>query len=607
MAEQIPEDARFRDRLAAIRNLPRAMRLVWESSPRVVLAILAVRVAAALLPLAALFVSKHLIDLVVNVARSGGPVPTRTAVLLLAAGFLLGALGMLLGRVTDYLDSRLADRFSLGISLRVMKHAAAIDLAAFEDAAFYDTLERARVQATDRVALLTSMGSLVQRTVGLAALAASVVYYSPWLFLLLLVCVVPTFAGESHYAFLGYTLAHRLTPLRRQLDYLRTVGSSRESAKEVKVFDLGDHLHERYRALSEEVIRANRGLGRRRLVGGTLLAVLGSVGYYGGYAYLVWQALHGAISVGTLTFLAGAIAGANTELQTLFSLVSSLSEQALFLTDLLAFLDLRPRIVSKPGALPAPRPIREGIEFEKVSFHYPGTDRLVLRDLDFRMGPGERVAIVAENGMGKTTFVKLLARLYEPTAGRILLDGVDLRDYRVEDLRKEIGIVFQDFFRYDLPVRENIGAGRVELVRDDPALWEAAKKSGAEDVVSSLPGGLEQMLGRRFEGGIDLSGGQWQRMALARAYLRDAQVLVLDEPTASLDAVAEAQVFANFAELARDRMAILISHRFSTVRIADRIVVLADGQVAEEGTHGDLVAAQGQYARLFEMQAANYR
>jgi ATP-binding cassette subfamily B protein len=338
-----------------------------------------------------------------------------------------------------------------------------------------------------------------------------------------------------------------------------------------------------------------------------VLAVFGSLGYYGGYVYLVLQAVQGRISVGTLTFLAGAIAAANIELQTVFSLFSNIAEQSLFLTDLLAFLSVRPKIQSPRHAIPAPRPIRDGIEFRNVSFRYPGSETSVLKNLYFRLEPGERVALVGENGEGKTTFVKLLARLYEPTSGAILIDGIDLRDYRVEDLRKEIGIIFQDFFRYDMAVRDNIATGRVELRQDDSALWEAARKSGASSLVERLPAQLEQMLGRRFEGGIDLSGGQWQRMALARAYLRDAQVLILDEPTASLDAVAEAEVFDNFAELTRDRMALLISHRFSTVRMADRIVVLADGQVSEEGTHDHLVSAGGQYARLFEIQAANYR
>jgi ATP-binding cassette subfamily B protein len=438
-------------------------------------------------------------------------------------------------------------------------------------------------------------------------MSAGVAYYEPLLLVLVVLCVVPTFVGESHFALLGYGLAHRLTARHRELDYLRLVGSSRESAKEVKMFDLGPHLADRYRVVSDEVIEENKRLARRRLGWGTLLAALATLGYYGGYAYLVWQAFEGRISVGTLTFLAGALATAQGELAMVFSLVSSISEHALFLTDLLSFLELRSAVESKPGALPVPRPIRRGLEFRNVSFSYPGTDKPVLRELDFHIAPGERVALVGENGGGKTTFVKLIARLYEPSAGAILLDGVDLREYRIDELRREIGVIFQDYFRYDMAVRTNIGVGRLELAGNDEALWEAARKSGAHEMVAGLPRGLEQMLGRRFEGGVDLSGGEWQSLALARAYLRDAQLLILDEPTASLDAIAEAEAFASFAELTRGRMAILISHRFSTVRIADRIVVLADGRIQEQGSHQDLVAAGGRYAQLYETQASSYR
>ena len=597
----------WRERFTALKNLPQVMRLVWHAAPGVVTGGLLFRIAVALIPLAILAVSKRIIDIVVNAVKGAGTSSPSDVWMWLAIQFVLAAGGLALGRAIDYFDARLADEFTRDVSLRVMQHAATLDLACFEDANFYDKLERARVQATDRIGMLTALGSLVQRGVTLISLAAGLVYYSPWLFGLLLLCVVPVFAGESHFAFLGYSLAHRLTPVRRELDYLRVLGSSRESAKEIKMFGIAEYLRDRYQALSEQVIRSNRQLTQRRLRWGTLLAVGGSLGYYGGYSYLVWQAAQGNITVGTLTFLAGAVAGANTELQSLFSLFSSIAEQALFLTDLLAFLAVQPRIQSKPDSIPAPRPIREGIEFRNVSFHYPGSNHLVLKDLHFRIESGERVALVGENGQGKTTFVKLIARLYEPTEGSILLDGIDLREYRVEDLRREIGIIFQDFFRYDMAVRDNIGTGRVEFIRHDAALWEAARKSRADEMVARLPGRLEQMLGRRFEGGVDLSGGEWQRMALARAYLRDAQVLILDEPTASLDAVAEAEVFKNFAELMGGRMAILISHRFSTVRMADRIVVLSNGQIEEEGSHDRLIAVGGQYARLFEMQAAKYR
>jgi ATP-binding cassette subfamily B protein len=455
--------------------------------------------------------------------------------------------------------------------------------------------------------MLNSMGRLVLQTITLISLSIGVIVYSPWLFGLLVLCVVPAFAGESHFAFVGYSLAHSLTPIRRELDYLRILGSSKESAKEVKMFALGGYLHDRYAVLTDGIIRRNRELTQRRMWWGSALAIVGSLGYYGSYAYLVWQALLGRIDIGTLTFLTGAIAGAATQLQGVFSLFSSISDQALFLSDLVAFLAVQPDIRSKPHAIPAPRQIRDGFEFREVSFHYPGSDREVLKKLNFRMSPGEHIALVGENGQGKTTLVKLLARLYDPTDGVILLDGVDLRDYSVESLHKEIGVIFQDFVRYDLAARLNIGVGRISQASHDEALWNAARKSRADRLLARFPGGLDQMLGRRFEGGVDLSGGEWQKFALARAYLRNAQVLILDEPTAALDAVAESEVFARFADLARGKMAILISHRFSTVRKSHRIVVLEDGQIQEQGTHDELVATGGEYAKLFELQAANYK
>jgi ATP-binding cassette subfamily B protein len=519
----------------------------------------------------------------------------------------LAAANLVLGRTIDYTDARLADEFTREVSLRLIKHATRLDLASFEDPAFHDVLERARQQATDRIGMLNAMGRLLLQSITLISLAAGVVFYSPWLFLLLVICIIPAFMGESHFAFLGYSLAHEITPVRRELDYLRVIGTSKENAKEVKLFGLGGHLHDRYASLTGEIIRKNINLTRHRLVWGSLFAVFGSLGYYGSYVFLVWQALQGRITIGTFVFLTGSIAGATTQLQGVFSLFSHISDQALHLTDLVDFLKVQPNIRSRSNALPIPQPIRAGFEFRNVSFHYPGTSRLILKNLNFRLEPGEHVALVGENGQGKTTLVKLLARLYDPTSGAIYLDGTDLREYSVEELHKEIGVIFQDFVRYDMPARMNIGVGRIEHVDNDDALWTAAEKSRADRLLTRFTGGLDQMLGRRFEGGVDLSGGEWQKFALARAYLRDAQVLILDEPTAALDAVAESEVFARFDDLSRGKMALLISHRFSTVRKSDRIVVLEDGQIYEEGTHDQLVAHGGRYASLFELQAASYR
>lgn len=582
------------------------LRLVWEAAPAVVGAGLALRIASALIPLGVLAVSKWIIDLVVGVVKHPGPLPVAIW-WLLAAEFLLVALNNILGRAIDYTDARLADEFTREVSLRVMKHASRLDLASFEDPAFHDKLERARLQATDRIGMLNALGRLLLQTITLVSLSIGVIVYSPWVFALLVVCVAPAFAGESHFAFLGYSLAHSLTPVRRELDYLRLLGSSKESAKEIKMFGLGSHLHERYAALTDDVIRKNRRLTRKRLWWGSALAIVGSIGYYGAYAYLVWRTLLGELSVGTLTFLSGAIAGSSSQLQSVFSLFSSISDQALFLTDLVDFLSVQPSILSKPHAVFAPRAIRDGFEFRNVSFHYPGSNRLVLRDLNVRIEPGEHVALVGENGQGKTTLVKLLARLYDPTAGSILLDGIDLRDYDVDQLHNEIGVIFQDFVRYDMAARLNIGVGRIGEINNDEALWRAARKSRAHAMLDRFEDGLDQMLGRRFEGGMDLSGGEWQKFALARAYVRDAQVLILDEPTAALDAVAEYEVFSRFADLAQGKTVILISHRFSTVRRSHRIVVLEDGNVREQGTHDHLVGCGGQYAKLFQLQAKNYQ
>lgn len=596
----------WRERISALKNIPPVLAVLWKSGPALTAAGLGMRIVSALIPVAMLWVSKLIIDTVVAAVRSPGAVP-QTIWWLLGAEFLLAATGTVLGRAIDYCDARLADQFSREVSLRVMGHAARLDLACFEDPVFYDKLERARVQATDRIGMLNAIGRLVQQSITLVSLSAGVILFSPLLFLLLVGCVVPAFVGESHFAFLGYSLAYSLTPLRRELDYLRVLGSSKESAKEMKVFGLGEHLRSRFAAITGELIERNRRLARRRLRGGSLLALISSAGYYGAHAFLVIRTVQGQISIGELTFLAGALAGSSSHIQMIFSTFSSIADQALFLTDLLEFFAVQPRIQSPPHALPAPRRIRDGFEFRKVGFHYPGSTRLVLHNLDFRIEPGERVALVGENGQGKTTFVKLLARLYDPSAGQILLDGMDLREYDVEELQRQIGVIFQDFMRYDLTARENIAAGRIDQIENDAWLRLAARKSRASEIIDRLPHGFEQMLGRRFEGGVDLSGGEWQKFALARAYVRDAQILILDEPTAALDAVAEYEVFLRFAELTQDRMAILISHRFSTVRMADRIVVLEGGAIREQGTHQQLIAYRGRYASMFELQAASYR
>jgi len=448
---------------------------------------------------------------------------------------------------------------------------------------------------------------LVQQAITTVTLSVSIMLFSPWLMLLLIAGVVPAFLGESHFALLGYAKNFRQTPMRRQLDYLRVLGGSKEAAKELKLFGLRHFLRDRFTRLSDQIYKEDVALSRRKLVAGSVLSMIGTMGYYSAYVYVIWRTVAGELSIGTLTFLTGAIQQASSNIQQMFSTLAAIGDQALFLTDLMAFFEMKPTIRSKPNALPAPRPIVRGITFQNVSFRYPGNSRLVLDRINFQLHPKERLALIGENGEGKTTVVKLMTRLYDPTEGEILLDGVDLREFEIEDLHREMGVIFQDFMRYEMTARENIAVGRVEEIDNLGLLKTASHKSMADGVIERLPLGYEQMLGRRFEQGVDLSGGEWQKVALARAYLRNAQILILDEPTAALDARSEFEVFRRFSELTAGKMALFISHRFSTVRAADRILVLANGKIAEEGTHDQLSSLGGRYAEMFEMQASSYR
>jgi len=596
----------WRERFSALRNVPAVLRFVWESGRLVVVFGLISRIIAALVPLALFWVSKLIIDTIYGILTRHQTLGTRLW-WLVAAEFALAVATGVLGRVIDYLDALLAGKYTHHVSVRVMEHAAGLDLMAYEDPAFYDRLERARVQAMDRLYMIQAIGRLIQQVITTITLSISIMLFSPWLLMLLIVGVLPAFVGETHFAFLGYAKNFRQTPIRRQLDYLRILGGSKEAAKELKLFGLKDFLTARFKGLSTQVYEEDVALARRKAIMGSVLSVIGTGGYYTAFVFAVWKTVAGVFSFGTLTFLANAIRDASSNLQQTFSTLSTIADQALFLTDLIAFFEMRPTIRSKPNALPAPRPIRRGFEFRNVSFRYPGSSRLVLNGLNFHLRPGERVALIGENGEGKTTIVKLLTRLYDPAEGQVLLDGVDLREYDLEDLYREIGVIFQDFMRYEMTARENIAVGRIEEIDNQELLQQSAQKSMADEVVGKLPSGLDQMLGRRFDGGVDLSGGEWQKIALARAYLRDAQVLILDEPTSALDARSEYEVFQRFAELTTGKMALFISHRFSTVRMADRIVVLEKGRIAEEGDHDALTQLGGRYAEMFELQAASYR
>ena len=591
-------------RLQSLKNIPPVLKIIWDSSPAVVTWGLVLRAIVALSPLALLAVGRLIIK-AVDVA-SGTPLRPHFW-WLVGLEFGLACLASMLNRGVDYCDTLLADKFIRHISVRIMYHASRLDLASYEDPLFHDKLERARVQATDRLGMVQQLGRLVQQVITTVSLAASILFFSPWLLVVLIACVIPAFLGESHFAFLGYAQAFRQTPVKRQIDYLRFLGASKDSAKELKLFGLSKYLTDRFQKLSDDIYVQNVSLAKRRLLASSLLSLLTTVGYYGAYAYVILETVRGEMTVATLVFLTGAIAGASANLQMIFSTFSSIADQSLFLTDLLQFFAVRPTVFSKPNALKTPRTIKEGIEFREVSFSYPGSDRPILRNLNLFLKPDERIALIGENGEGKTTIVKLLTRLYDPTAGQILLDGVDLREYDLDDYASNIAVIFQDFMRYDMTAWENIAVGQISARENLDKVELAARKSLAEGVIKKLPNGYDQMLGRRFETGVDLSGGEWQKVALARAYLRDAQILVLDEPTAALDARSEHEVFERFAELTKGKMALLISHRFSTVKMADRIIVLERGVIAEQGRHEQLMAHGGRYAEMFELQASSYR
>src|SRR6202158_1675519 len=596
----------WQKRILALKNVPSLFQMVWVAAPLVVISSVVCRLLAAMVPLGILAVTRLIIDAIFRLNSHHTPLPGMFWWLVVLE-FGLASLAMVTARLIDFCDTRLADRFTCYINTRIMEHASSLDLVSYEDPLFYDKLERARVQGTDRIGMIQATGRLVQEFITTISLAASIFIFSPWILFTLILCTLPTFLNETHFAFLGYALNSQQTASRREMEYFRVLGGSKESAKELRLFGLGSFLVDRYRALSMEVQSQTFALARRRLFVGLLFALLGTLGYYGSYAFAIHQTVIGLLSLGTLTLLAGAIAGANSNIQAVLGTFSSIAGQALFLTDLLKFFSVKPKVFSKPDAMLAPRPIRRGFEFRNVSFSYPGSSKLVLNNINFRLEPSERIALVRKNGEGKTTIVKLLTRLYDVTSGQILLDGVNIREYNLEDLWKEIGVIFQDFMRYDLTSSENIAIGRIEKRNNLIPIRAAAVRSLADEVIQGLPNHYDQRLGCRFEGGMDLSGGEWQRIALARAYLRDAQLLILDEPTASLDAQSEHEVFRRFAELTEGKMSLVISHRLSTVRMADRILVLDNGKIAEQGRHEQLITVGGGYAKMFELQAASYR
>jgi ATP-binding cassette, subfamily B, bacterial len=607
----------FRERIDALKDLWPYLALVWRSSPALMIASLSLRLFRALMPIAILYVGKLIIDGVVGaLAMPDRPFSLsewidsgRLNFILVLVGieFVLAVIADVMGRVVSLVDGLLSERLSNTASLQLMQHAAKLDLESFEDADFQDQLDRARHQTSAGMTLMTQLFDQAQDFITVVSFAASLVFYAPWVIVLLVFALMPAFLGESHFNARGYALDFIRTADRREMDYIRQTASSVETAKEVKIFGLSEFLIERYMKIARSFYGAHRHLAVRRAAWGSLFSSVGTAGNYAAYAYIIWRTLAGEFSVGDLTFLAASFQRLRILLEGMLAQFSSTAGQALYLKDLFSFFEVKPLIHSPKAARSFPSPIQEGFVFQNVGFAYPGTHRWAMRHVNFTLKAGEVLALVGENGAGKTTLVKLLTRLYDPTEGRILLDGHDLREYNLHELRSHVGVIFQDFVRFNLTVAENVAVGRVKERDDRTRIHDSAVRAQADHMIGKLPRGYDQMIGKRFRNGVDLSGGEWQKLAIARAYMRRADVLVLDEPTAALDARSEFEVFQRFKELSKGKMALLISHRFSSVRMADRILVLANGGVEASGTHDELVAQPGRYAELFELQAAGYR
>lgn len=593
------------DQFSALKNLPAFFALIWQTEPRLATINIILRLVKAGAPLLTLYLGKLIVDEIIRLISA----PEKDLGQLwtwLGAEFAIVIVSDLLNRGIGLTENLLGDLVSNRTSVDIMQHAAKLDLFQFENPEFYDKMERARRQTTNRTVLMSQVLTQFQDIITIFFLGAGLVAFNPWLILILVIAVIPSFLGESYFNQQSYSLSLNWTPERRELDYLRFIGASDETAKEVKIFNLSNFIIERFKKLSHQYFIANRKIVIKRSFWGLLLAALGSVAYYGAYVLIALQTVGGLITVGALTFLTGSFQRLHGLLEGVMTRFSKIAESALYLKDLFDFFNIKPEIISAPGSQQFPEKIQSGFVFENVSFKYPDQERWAIRNLSFTLHTGEKLALVGENGAGKTTLVKLLARLYEPTEGRILIDGVDIRDYDLQSLRQNIGIIFQDYIRFQLTAGENIAVGNILHKDEKDDVLESAEKSLANTVIEQLPERYEQMLGRRFKNGVELSGGQWQKIALGRAYMRDAQLLILDEPTSALDARAEHEVFQRFAELITGKSAVLISHRFSTVRMADRILVMENGQMVEIGSHEELLAKNGKYAELFTLQAKGY-
>lgn len=600
-----------------LRPILRLFASLWRTAPGMTVAVIASRFLRAIQPALLLYVGKLIVDEVVAQIASSTPGEqwwtwddsSRAAYLITLIGleFLLTVGVNLLGKLGTFLESRLSERHGNTVSATLIDHAARLDLNDIESPDFQDRMQRARAQTVMGNGLLSQVMGQAQDLLTLATLIAGIAFFAPFLILLLLFALIPAAVAENRFNGEAYNLDKEGTEKRRQLEYIRQIGASPKAAKEVKLFGLGPFLSNWFSETSETIERARAKLGLRRALWGSLFSAIGVLAYYLAYMLVVGRTVSGQIGLGEMTFLSASLLRLNGLFERMMLSFSQLALQSRYLRDLFTFLDI-PITMKRPEQPKAiPFPLRQGIVFENVGFQYPGKPDWVFRNLSFQIPAGQTMALVGANGAGKTTIVKLLTRLYDPAEGRILFDGVDIRGCDPDEFRDGVGTLFQDFMQYNLTASENIGLGRVDRKHDIAGIKDAAQMSGAAGFIERLPETYQQMLGRAFFKGADLSGGEWQKIAMARAYFRDAHVVVLDEPTASLDAKAEADVFARLHGLTISKTVLLISHRFSTVRTADHIIVLEKGRILESGSHETLLTLNGTYAELFQLQAEGYR
>ena len=589
----------------ALQFIPRFFKLIWQTHKGYFFANASLRLIKSLIPVVMLWVGKLIIDEVILQVNSG----QGTFDLLwwyLGYEFGLAILSDFINRLIGLTDGLLGDLYSNKSSVDLMNKAAEVELHLLENPEFYDKLERARRQTNNRVGLMSNVLGQVQDIITVVSLIAGLIAFAPWLILLLIVAIVPSFLNEIRFSNTSYSLVRSWTPERRELDYLRYIGANNETAKEVKLFGLADFISNRFAKLADKYYLANKSIAIRRAFWGSLFHLIGDLAYYGAYVLIIKRTVSGDVTVGEMTFLAGSFNRLRNQLQTIFGRFSRITESALYLQDYFDFIDLDTSSNSKSDLLPTPTKLPGNIEFKNVGFTYDGSQIPVLKNISFQISKGEKIALVGQNGAGKTTLIKLLMRMYEPTEGVILLNGIDIQKYPRQEYQQLFGAIFQDFVKYYFTAQENIGIGSVENMEDNKRIKDASQKSLAHDLIQSFEHKYDQQLGKRFGKGKDLSGGEWQKVALARAYMKDPEIIILDEPTSSLDAKAEYEVFQRFIELTKNKTSIIISHRFSTVRLADRIIVLKNGEIFEEGTHSKLVNQKGLYAEMFELQAKGY-